>query len=152
MINQGDDIMTQYTFDEQIVSDLHKDARGWRPREHFWTRWEEASNDEKQAIWDGLCEELEWELERERKAKERAVSEFEEQVARNLSYGAADRQQAIRWIVESLDPSQVDLMYGSSWVCWELGLPYSMMGEFNDVCKELADQLAETTDEPYRYG
>jgi hypothetical protein len=43
-------------------------------------------------------------------------------------------------------------MYGGSWVCWELGLPYSMEDEFKDVCKELADQLAETTDEPYRYG
>lgn len=144
--------MTQYTFNEQTVSDLHKDARGWRPREYFWETWEAASDDEKQEIWDGLCNELNMEMERERKAEERAVSEFEKQVARNLSYGAADRQQAIRWIVESLDPSQVDLMYGGSWVCWELGLPYSMEDEFKDVCKELADQLAETTDEPYRYG
>ena len=25
--------MTDYTFSEQIVSDLHKDARGFRPRD-----------------------------------------------------------------------------------------------------------------------
>jgi predicted Fe-S protein YdhL (DUF1289 family) len=141
--------MTQFTFDTSIVSDLHKDARGWRPREYFWETWEAASDEEKQEIWDGLCNELNWEMERERKAEKQAVAEFEKQIARNLSYGAADRQQAIRWIVESLDPSQFDLMYGGGWVCWELGLPYSMEDEFKEVCKELADQLAETTDEPY---
>lgn len=144
--------MTQFTFDTSIVSDLHKDARGWRPREYFWQTWEAASDEEKQVIWDGLCNELNWEMERERKAEERTIAEFEEQIARNLSYGAADRQQAIRWIVESLDPSEFDMMYGGSWVCWELGLPYSMEDEFKEVCKELADQLAETTDEPYRGG
>jgi predicted Fe-S protein YdhL (DUF1289 family) len=141
--------MTKFTFDTSIVSDLHKDARGWRPREYFWETWEAASDEEKQEIWDGLCNELNWEMERERKAEKQAVAEFEKQIARNLSYGAADRQQAIRWIVESLDPSQFDMMYGGSWVCWELGLPYSMEDEFKEVCKELADQLAETADEPY---
>jgi len=141
--------MTQFTFDTSIVSDLHKDARGWRPREYFWETWEAASDEEKQEIWDGLCNELNLEMERERKAEKQAVAEFEKQIARNLSYGAADRQQAIRWIVESLDPSQFDMMYGGSWVCWELGLPYSMEDEFKEVCKELADQLAETADEPY---
>ena len=141
--------MTQFTFDTSIVSDLHKDARGWRPREYFWETWEAASDEEKQEIWDGLCDELNLEMERERKAEKQAVAEFEKQIARNLSYGAADRQQAIRWIVESLDPSQFDMMYGGSWVCWELGLPYSMEDEFKEVCKELADQLAETADEPY---
>ena len=141
--------MTQFTFDTSIVSDLHKDARGWRPSEYFWETWEVASDEEKQEIWDGLCNELNLEMERERKAEKQAVAEFEKQIARNLSYGAADRQQAIRWIVESLDPSEIDLRYGGSWVCWELGLPFSMKDEFKEVCKELADQLAETTDEPY---
>jgi len=141
--------MTQFTFDTSIVSDLHKDARGWRPREYFWETWEAASDEEKQEIWDGLCNELNLEMERERKAEKQAVAEFEKQIARNLSYGAADRQQAIRWIVESLDPSEIDLRYGGSWVCWELGLPYSMKDDFKEVCKELAGQLAETTDEPY---
>jgi hypothetical protein len=141
--------MTKFTFDTSIVSDLHKDARGWRPRELFWENWEASSNNEKQAIWDGLCEELDWELEREKTAQEKAIAEFENWIWVNLELGAADRQQAIRWIVESLDPSQIDLMYGGGWVCWELGLPFSMEKEFEAVCKELADQLAETTDEPY---
>ena len=39
-----------YTFDEQTLSDLHKDARGSRPRSDlFWDAWNEADNDGKQA-------------------------------------------------------------------------------------------------------
>lgn len=139
--------MTQYTFDEHLT-DLYKDALGSRPGDGFWRHWNESTLDEKQAIWDGLSDLLEQELERERKAEEQAVANFEHQVRSNMELGAADRQQAIRWIIESLDPSEVDMMYGCSWVCWELGLPYSMEGEFKEVCRELLDgfgSLAETT-------
>ena len=38
-----------YTFCEDSISDLHKDAYGMRPGEGFWQRWREATDDEKQA-------------------------------------------------------------------------------------------------------
>ena len=48
-----------YTFDENTLSDLHKDARGSRPRsDFFWDTWNQADNDGKQAIWDGLVDEM----------------------------------------------------------------------------------------------
>mgnify|MGYP001489339211 FL=1 len=45
-----------YTFDETIISDLHKEARGFRPRPGnlFCDKLYNADNDDKQAIWDGL--------------------------------------------------------------------------------------------------
>jgi hypothetical protein len=43
-----------YTFNEIEVSDLHKDAYGFRPSESFWTEWQLANNDEKQFIWDEM--------------------------------------------------------------------------------------------------
>lgn len=133
--------MTQYTFDEQIVSDLHKDARGWRPREYFWNEWDAASDDEKQVIWDRLLDELDWEMERQKRAHERAIADFEENISINMSVGALTREVAIRWIVESLNPDEIDLRYGGSWVCYELGLPYSMEKEFESICKELASKM-----------
>ena len=49
-----------YTFSEELLSDLHKDARGFRPRsEWFWNNWNTSNDDGKQAIWDNLVEELE---------------------------------------------------------------------------------------------
>ena len=48
-----------FTFDEQTVSDLHKDARGFRPHAAFIEGWNQSDDENKQAIWNGLLRELE---------------------------------------------------------------------------------------------
>jgi len=48
-----------YTFDENIVSDLYKDAYGHRPGEYFWADWDACNDDAKQHLWDRLVEYLE---------------------------------------------------------------------------------------------
>ena len=50
---------SMFTFDEQTVSDLHKDARGFRPRAAFIEGWNQSDDENKQAIWNGLLRELE---------------------------------------------------------------------------------------------
>ncbi len=50
--------MTTYTFDEQILSDLHKDAYGSSPSNGFWRQWSHSTMDEKQDIWDGILFDL----------------------------------------------------------------------------------------------
>ena len=56
-----------YTFDEREVSDLHKDAYGFRPSYDYWREWELADNDEKQRLWDDLINALQWAIENEDK-------------------------------------------------------------------------------------
>lgn len=126
-----------YTFDEQIVSDLHKDAYGFRPREYFWAEWNNSTNDEKQLIWDRLCDALDYEIERERREQEAAVAHFEANVQRNMDLGAPTREDAIRWVLQSLDLDEMDMRYGGSRVCYELGLPYSMANLFDPIMKEM---------------
>lgn len=126
-----------YTFDEKILSDLHKDARGFRPSQQWMQTWAAAPNAEKQRIWDNLCSELDSELERERQEQARAVEAFERGVASALMLGAANRETAIRWVIEGLELDVYDLQYGGSKICFELGLPYSMAGIFDPICKDL---------------
>lgn len=136
---------TTYTFDENTVSDLHKDARGWRPREYFWNEWNAASDAEKQVIWDGLCKELDWEMEREAQAQARAIEEFEATILANISLGARDRESAIRWIIEANDPSEFDLQYGGGWACWSLGLPYhGYEKELDGICKAMLESIEKS--------
>lgn len=135
--------MTTYTFDENIVSDLHKDAYGFRPREMFWSEWNNASNDEKQEIWDGLCKALERAIQEEKEQEEFAVTQFNDRVAKVIATGAPDRETAIRWIVQSMGLDEHDLMYGGSYICWNLGLPYSMQNEFEEICKNMLANLRE---------
>jgi len=124
---------TTYTFDAQIVSDLHKDARGFRPREGWWATWNEAADDRKQVIWDNLLEELRCTMDEEARREAEALARFETRVTETLALGAGDRTTAIRWILQGMDLSETDLAYGADYVCWSLGLSYSQKGLFAEA-------------------
>ena len=79
-----------YTFDENIVSDLFKDAHGFRPSGSFWVTWEQASNLRKQIIWDDLVDDLNRSVDRERRAHEHALDRFE-----GLVYTIADARNLV---------------------------------------------------------
>ena len=118
-----------YTFDEQIVSDLHKDARGYRPDEYFWEEWTQCGDDTRQAMWDNLLEELAAETARQRDAYARAEIDFHQRVQGYMLIGAEDELTAIRWILEAEAFTENDLAYGSDYVAFHFGLPYK--GEFD---------------------
>ena len=111
-----------YTFDEQTLSDLHKDARGSRPRSDlFWDAWKEADNDGKQAIWDGLIKEMEDRQSEELAAECLALANFEARIAEYVTLGASDRETAIRWILQA---EGLDNEYDAGYICYCLGLSY----------------------------
>ena len=68
--------MTQYTFDDSLISDLHKDAYGVRPTQTFWTLWETMTPSQKQCEWEWLC-----------KLVEEAVAELEHVTDLDISQG-----------------------------------------------------------------
>ena len=127
-----------YTYDETLFSDLHKSAYGFRPGQWAWVEWTEASPAQKQVLWDELLEANDRAMEEDRQREADATADFEARVTQLMSVGATDRETAIRWIVESLDMSPSDRMYGGSYVCFELHLPYSMAPTFDAVLKSAA--------------
>lgn len=131
-----------YTYDEQIVSDLHKDAYGFRPREMFWAEWNNCTPDGKQELWDNLLEALDAEMEAQRQRDERAINEFEDRVDSLVQLGAPNRLTAIRWIVEGLELTETDLCYGPDYVCYRLNLPYSCAILFTEAVEELRQREA----------
>ena len=126
-----------YTFDESIVSDLHKDTYGFRPDNAFWSNWNVSSDDDKQYIWDCLLEALKYTIECDANDKIAAVNVFELEIANTIDLGATSREVAIRWIVESMGLTQFDLMYGGSYVCFVKNLPHSMAPLFENAIHEL---------------
>lgn len=108
-----------YTFDVDTVSDLHKDAFGFRPSELFWEEWIGATDAQKQEIWDSLERALEVSMEIERENEQRAIERFEALVRVNINAGAEDRETALRWIMDNTKCN-------GDWefLCWEYGLPY----------------------------
>lgn len=111
--------MTQYTFDEDLISDLHKDAYGFRPSQSFWSFFAAANAEQKQAIWDDLLETLEATVAREKAAEARAIESFNERMSTMLKSGAKDFETAIRWLHEAYDTDGDD-----EFLEYRLGLPY----------------------------
>ena len=126
--------MTKYTFDPDLLSDIHKDAYGVRPSHFFWDMWREADDAEKQAIYDGLIETVNAEIRREQEAQQLAIEEYELRLCELMNCGALDRNMAIRWMLESLDDEYVYIDMGLG--CYKLGLPYSYAKELQAAVDE----------------
>jgi hypothetical protein len=122
-----------YTFDETIVSDLHKDAYGYRPDAYFWEEWTQCGDDTRQAMWDNLLVELDQARDREAQEQIAAINAFELEIANALDVGARSREDAVRWIVQGLELSDIDMMYGGSYICFLKGLPYRMSAMFDNA-------------------
>ena len=119
--------MTQFTFDENIVSDLHKDAYGFRPRETFWNIWDQKSDAEKQAEWDSLLRALELEMEREEAAKAAAEDAWHRMVTEAMKATGGSEEDVIRWLWDAEcidDPNSQDI----EMFAWELGVIHTDTG------------------------
>lgn len=123
-----------YTYSDQLISDLHKDARGFRPHEAFWEGWTQSDDDNKQAIWDGLCREMDRRQEMEARNEAYLLAKFKEEVQSYIELGAGDRQTALRWMTST------ETFYHSQsvehWV-WEQGIL------FTDYGRELVNELMD---------
>lgn len=131
-----------YTFDENIVSDLHKDARGFRPRDVWWTYWSNCTDAEKQREWDGLIRELNEEMNRQRQSEEMAVIAMHQRIQGAMLLGAKDEVQALKWIMEAEEFSDYDLQYGADYFCYHFGLSYSAKNDFR-IQEAINEMLSE---------
>ena len=114
---------SKYTFDANIVSDLHKDAHGYRPREWFWAEWHAADNDGKQRIWDVLIDELHEENIRIERAEQAAIADVEKRIQEILDMVVGStRADAIRFLDDAYD-TRGDI----SFLEFHLGLPYGYL-------------------------
>ncbi len=48
-----------FTYSEDVISDLHKDAYGFRPSQRFFDDWSTYTPAEKQECWDIMCRDME---------------------------------------------------------------------------------------------
>lgn len=134
--------MTTYTFDENIISDLHKDARGFRPSQGWWSVWADLSDDAKQETWDSLCRELSETLDREREEEARAALALTAQLEKMYELGATSEVQALKWIMEGEEFDDYDLQYGANYFCYHFGLSYSAKNDFA-IQEAMNEMLAE---------
>ena len=88
-----------YTYDENIFSDFHKDAYGFRPRDH---RFYDATPAEKQVIWDDVGRAFDDANAQEELAKRESQMNFEMEVQSFIKMGASNRETALRWMTDDM--------------------------------------------------
>lgn len=132
-----------YTFDENIVSDLHKDARGFRPTQYWWDQWSLCTDTQKQTMWDGLCVELDEEMDRERVEKARAMLAVTERLEQMYKLGAKSEVQALQWIMKAEEFSDYDLQYGADYFCYHFCLDYTEGKKAFRIQEAMNEMLAE---------
>ena len=119
-----------YTYDENLFSDFHKDAYGFRPRDH---RFYDATPAEKQVIWDDVGRAFDDANDQEELAKRESQINFEKEVQYILSY-ASNRETALRWMTST------ETFYSQQ--CVE-GWVYKRGILFTDYGRELVKELMD---------
>ena len=119
-----------------LLSDMHKDAYGYRPRgiysvENGWTI--AAMMREV----DRLGEVIEHEMNEEEKWRNENLKDLEKRIQELVQMGAGTRETAIRWYLEGLD---IDLGYCGDfhYIIWKLRIPHNceLAKEFVNVAQE----------------
>lgn len=131
-----------YTFDENIISDLHKDAFGFRPTEAWWRSWNFQDDNGKQSVWDYLIYEMNRSMEEERKAEARAAFALTQRLEQMYQLGATSEVQALKWIMEAEKFDDYDIQYGPSYFCYHFGLNYSAANDFR-IQEAMNEMLSE---------
>lgn len=130
--------MTQFTYSDNLFSDLFKEVNGFRPRGDILGAWDLASPERKQEIWDGLCAELDDLIDREQREAIEAQREFEGEIAQIIEIGAQDRVTALRWLIEAACEGELDNsqnVEGSLWFASGQRMDYTVIRAYMDEAK-----------------
>lgn len=124
-----------YTFDDSVLSDLHKEAFGFRPSASYYTNWHSLTNDEKQAEWEHLCMVAEQSEQDERDAEARNYVRWQTQIEDLIKIGARDKATAIRWDMQAqkAEPGEVDFY------CYARGLSWRVEDEIYAILNQDAE-------------
>jgi hypothetical protein len=115
-----------YTFSTELVSDLHKDAFGFRPTADFWDMWNNGLSDEgRQAEWDYMVKAMNASIEEEKLREQYDLEAFENDLSAIMGTHNVDEETALRWMTQTthIETSQ-DVEY---WV-WQYGILFTDRG------------------------
>lgn len=126
-----------YTFSDDIVSDLHKDARGFRPSEYFWEEWTQSPDDAKQQIWDHLIDEMKASQEQEEAVEAANLVEFRKQVATTMRFCDCNWKKAVEFLCDA-EGDDVDCEQGFDYFLWKQGIGYNDRANIRKLYTEVA--------------
>ena len=112
------------------ISDVHKDAYGFRPRGQY----DDWSVEDLKVEIDRLVDYANEVYEQEQIAAEKAADAFDEQILAVQASGAGNREQAIKWLVEA---EGEDALWDLEHFVWKQGFLFTDRGRA--LVKELQE-------------
>ena len=122
-----------YTYSDDIISDLHKDARGYRPTEFFWEEWTQSPDNVKQEVWDMLCEEVEISMKEQEAAEATALVEFRKLIRSVMDTASCNWKTALRYLV---DGENLDVNFELDYFLWNQGIGFNDRNKISKLYKE----------------
>jgi len=114
----------EYDYCDDIISDLHKDARGVRPDEYFWEEWTQSPPESKQFIWDKLCKELEVSMKEQADAEADALVAFRKVLRQVMDTCHVGWQMALQYLADA-EKEDISYQQGFDYFLWLQGIGYN---------------------------
>jgi len=118
------------TYDENLFSDLHKEAYGVRPSSsHSFYATQDKS--EKELIWTSTLTDANEAVLAETEAMTKNQIEFEKEIQTQIENGM-ERDEAV---IAVFKDRNIDFIIESNpgYLCYLIGIPYSYEKEFGDI-------------------
>ena len=110
----------------------HKDAFGVKGRHYDF---DSMSLEELKAEADYISRSVKEQMALEAEMEKEAIANYEEAITKYEAMGAGSREDAIRWLLQA---EGLDQEWDAGYVCYSLGLPYSMEKEFEPLMRRHA--------------
>lgn len=115
-----------------IMSDLHKDAYGFRPRGMDFASWSMEELEAEASRYEAITKEN---AEAEAIHEAKLVEEYKIKLQSTIDCGAGDRATALRWLFEGSELEAYEIDH----YLWQEGIAYTDFG------RELKDELIGAT-------
>ena len=129
-----------YTFDSDLISDLHKEAYGFRPSSDFYNSWKEFTDEQKQEEWNFLLKAADDRFEEDKRREQEDVAEFDREVAEIMKVGRnCSEYDAIAWMapIEFEENPELNSQDIEHWV-WSRGILFTDRGrEVVEILKKI---------------
>lgn len=121
-----------YTYEDNLISDLYKDAYGYRPDQWWMMLWSGQTPGWKQMEWDRLCDVMNESIEMEKQMEKVSLDEFKKTLRATMKTTGTNWKRALSFLAQAED---IDIEANSqefSHFLWRHGIGYE---DRNKICK-----------------
>jgi hypothetical protein len=130
--------MTDYTYSDDGISDLHKEVHGFRPSAIFMKNFRAFDKKTQESLWDALCEQLDKNNLIQQQKEAEALVEFRNSVRQTVRFCNIDWRGAVRFLAEADGEHIEDDEQTFDHFLWKQGIGFSDRRKIRTLYKDTA--------------